>query len=140
MLKPAHDLWQWLVDGCVVDIKMSIAGKHLEGKVPTERQLTGLIWQVVCGCVRDGLSGEDNLISLCWTQDAEFVFLGEHFLHDQALVMAMLICANRRKQDLDTATVMTLALRVFDAVVAEMGIMRKLALCTDAFRARYIDS
>lgn len=118
---------------------MSIAGQHLEGKVPTEHQLTGLIWQVVSGCVRNGLSGEDNLVPLCWAQDADFVFIAEHFLHNQALVMAMLICANRRNQDLDTAIVMTLALRAFDAVVAEMGVMRTLALCIDAFRAGYID-
>ena len=123
-----------------MDIKMSIAGQHLEGKVPTECQVTELIWQSVRDCVRDGLRGRDNLLPLYMAQNADLSFLAEHFLHHQALVVGMLICANRKKQDLDTAAVMTLALRVFDAVVVEMGVMRTLASHVDAFRARYIES
>lgn len=140
MIEPVLDQWQWVAEGCVTDIKMSIAALHFDGDVPSESMVTGLIWRTVCDCVRDGLNGHESLLPLCKALNVDHLFLADHFLHDQAFVLAILICTSQKSQDLNTANTMALALRVFDAVLVEMGVMRTLASHIDAFRARYIDS
>ena len=139
MLPATEGLWTWLIEGCVVDIKMSIAGLHLENDVPTESKVTALIWNTVCESVRDGLGRQALLLPLYRKMEADCTYLLNHrFLHP-AFGLAILVSARRKGEDLDTYCLMTLALQTFDAVVVEMGVMRTLALEKGAFRARYIE-
>ncbi|MBL8049543.1 MAG: hypothetical protein JNJ45_12775 [Chthonomonas sp.] len=140
MLNKADDLWTWLIEGCVIDIKMSIAGLHLENEVPTDSKVTALIWNVVCNCIRDGLNGQNLLLPLYSKPEADSTNQRDHPFHHQAFVLAILVSAYRKGETLNTTRIINLTLRAFDAVIAEMGVMRTLATEKSAFRARYIDS
>lgn len=139
MPNKTDDLWTWLIEGCVIDIKMSIAGLHLENEVPTDSKVTALIWNVVCNCIRDGLNGQNLLLPLYLNLKPDSMHSAGHRFHQQAFVLALLIGACRKGEALDSSRIINLTLKAYEAVTSEMGVMRTLATEKSAFRARYID-
>jgi hypothetical protein len=138
-LPATEDLWTSLIEGCVIDIKMSIAGLHLENEVPSESKVTALIWSVVCDSIRDGLNGQNLLLPLYHNLEPDSMHSAGHRFHHQAFVLAILVSAYRKGEALNATRIINLTLRAYDAVLAEMGVMRTLATEKSAFRARYID-
>lgn len=124
---------------------MSIAALHDMDEELTEERVAALVWNQVSQSLMNGLTCDLVLLPLFNEQDDDIDFHFAHALHSEAYELATSLDSCKPKLSVAkevffVGIAMTFALRVYDAVVVEMGVMTTLAAHIDAFRARYIDS